>query len=287
MTRIRIGESVFLIPDEQWEDWVRRGRIPPEAWIFSPYWTRGTWRLAESLEVYHLFLPARSLRSDRPAPGLTQTIFAKRGLSMTEALTLINLLVTAVLFLVWRNDYDPQLWWLSRLLRNFVGDGRGFPAVLIPMFLHATPSHLFFNMIALLASGSVIEYFYGRWKMLASYIMAGYGGAALSLALREKTVLSVGASGAIFGLYGLALLFLLRHYRRFGARQRWKTVRIYLPILVLAVIPAIFGGDFYTHLGGFLSGCAIGVFLPPGPRIAYLTPGGEMDTPDPASIAQS
>lgn len=269
MTRIRINDSLFLIPDDQWEDWVRRGRIPADAWIHSPVWTEGVWRLAESLEVYHLFLPSKK-RAEPRAPGLTETIFRRRGLSVTETLAILNLLVMGVLFLAWKGAYEPRLWWLSRFLRSFVGEGAGFPAVIVPMFLHANPSHLFFNLIALLVSGTAVEYFFGRWKMLVSYLLAGYGGAALSLALRPKPVLTVGASGAIFGLYGLCLVFLLRHFRGFRERERWKAVRVYLPIMVLAIAPSIFGGDFYAHLGGFLTGCAIGLFLPPGERARFL-----------------
>ncbi len=270
MTHVRIGESLFLLPDAHWEEWVRSGRIPANAWIRSPVWTKGVWRLADSLEVYHLFLPTRTRDAGPPAPGLTDTVFTRRGLSTTEILVLLNLVVAGVLLLLWRELYEPRLWQLSRSLRSFVGPGTGFFVVLIPMFLHASPGHLLFNMLALLASGSVTEYFYGRWKVLISYLICGFLGAALSFILRPKPVLSVGASGAIFGLYGLALVFLLRNVRRFSRRQRWKAVRIYIPIMILAVVPSIFGGDFYAHLGGFLAGCAIGMFLPPGPRIVYL-----------------
>ena len=270
MTQIRIGGSIFLIPDEQWQDWVRRGRVPADAWIRSPVWTRGVWRLAESLEVYHLFLPTRSPKAAPRAPGLTETIFRRRGLSITEALILLNLLTAGVLVLLWREAYDPRLWSLARALRGWFGAGEGFPAVVVPLFLHAGPSHLFFNMVALLAAGSVAEYFYGSRKMLAVYLLCGFGGAFLSIFMRPKAVLSVGASGAIFGLYGLVLLFLLRHRKGFGERQRWKALRVYLPIMVIAIVPAIFGGDFYTHLGGFLTGCLLGAIVPPGPRLAYL-----------------
>jgi len=285
MTRIRIGASLYLIPDEDWEDWVRRGRVPPDAWVISPFWTQGTWRLAETMEVYHLFVPSRSELRDRPAPGITDIIFSRHGISITELLALLNLAIAACLYLIWRGDYEPHLWWLSQFMRRFVGDGRGFVAVIVPMFLHANLQHVFFNVIALLAAGTAVEYFYGRWKMLAGYLLAGYGGAALSFFARPKPLLSVGASGAIFGLYGLCLLLLLRHFRRFSVRQRWKTLRIYIPILVLAVIPAIFGGDFYSHLGGFLTGCVIGVFLPASPRIAFMYKRPEEVAPPPIEEA--
>jgi membrane associated rhomboid family serine protease len=277
LTHVRIGESLFSLPDEQWEIWVRSGRIPPEAWIRSPVWTRGVWRQADSLEVYHLFLPSLKRVSQRRAPGLSDTIFARRGLSTTEILLLANLAVSALLLLIWTDRYSIRLWELSRSLKGIVGTGEGFPAVLIPMFLHASPQHLFRNMIALVASGSMTEYFYGRWKMLVVYLLSGFGGAAFSMFLRPKPLLSVGASGAIFGLYGLGLAFLLRHLRRFGRRQRWKTMRIYLPIMVLVLVPSIFGADLLAHVGGFVTGFAIGLFLPPGPRIVYLT---DAETPE-------
>jgi membrane associated rhomboid family serine protease len=274
VTRIRIGENDYVIADEQWEESVRLGQIPPSAWILSPVWTQGVWRLADSLEVYHLFIPSRSPLHARPAPSVLDVIFPKRGLSLTETLILVNLLVTAALYLVWRDDYSARLWWLSQFLRRFVGDGRNFWAAGLAVFLHANPQHVFMNMVGLAAAGSVVEYFYGRWKMIVCYLMAGYGGAALSIALRDKPLLSVGASGAIFGLYGLVLLFVLRHMSRFTPQQRWKSARIYVPILVLAIVPSFAGErvDFYAHLGGFLTGCTIGLFLPPGPRIETITP---------------
>lgn len=283
MTRVRIGDREFLLPDEQWEEWVRMGRIPPTAWILSPVWTQGVWRLADSMEVYYLFVPSRSALRARPAPSVLEVIFPRRGLSITESLILVNLLLTAMLYLIWRDDYSARLWWLAQFLRTFVGDGRNFWAAGLAVFLHATPQHVFMNMVGLAAAGSVVEYFYGRWKMLVSYILAGYGGAALSLALRPKPLLSVGASGAVFGLYGLVLLFVLRHMRHFTPQQRWKSVRVYLPILILAIVPSFAGErvDFYAHLGGFLTGCAIGLFLTPGPRIEPIIAPREIPGPQP------
>ncbi|MFB3907247.1 MAG: rhomboid family intramembrane serine protease [Candidatus Eisenbacteria bacterium] len=270
MTRIRIGETQIDIPDESWEMWVRSGRIPADAWVLSPVWTQGVWRLADTLEVYHLYLPAPRPVPRARAPGLAATIFPRGGLSMTEMLVLANTVVIAVLYLVWKGAYEEHLFWFARFLRTFVGSGKGFFAALVPMFLHAGPQHFFFNMVSLVASGAVVEYFYGRWKLLFAYILSGYGGAALSLYLRPKPVLSVGASGAIFGLYGVTLVFLLLHSRRFTPRQRWKAARVYLPLMLIATVPAIFGADLFAHVGGFLTGCAVALFLHPGSRAAVL-----------------
>ena len=90
MTHIRIGESTFLLPDDHWEEWVRSGRIPADAWIRSPVWTKGVWRLADSLEVYHLFLPTVAREARPRAPGLTDTVFARSGLGIKHGICLSN-----------------------------------------------------------------------------------------------------------------------------------------------------------------------------------------------------
>jgi rhomboid protease GluP len=92
--------------------------------------------------------------------------------------------------------------------------------------------------------------------------VAGICGALFSL-LRPKEVLSVGASGAIMGLYGVILVFLLRYRARFTRRQRLKTTRIYLPLLGLALLPSIFQADLLSHVGGFLGGTLLALFVPP------------------------
>jgi rhomboid protease GluP len=273
LTRIKIGESLFEIPDEWWETYVRERRIPPDAWVLSPVWTNGAWRIADSLEVYHLFLPSPPRSLPAPAPGVTDTIFPRRGLSMTELLVLVNLAVTCILYLFWKDAYPERLRDLAGSLRGLLRSAPGYPSIIVPVFLHATPSHLFFNMVSLFASGGVIEYFYGRRKMVLAYLVCGIASIAFSVALRPRPFVSVGASGAVYGLYGLAVLFLLRNFRRFNAVQRWKTVRIYLPLASLAILPSIAGErtDFYAHLGGLLCGFLVGLILRPGPRLHVVT----------------
>lgn len=273
MTRIKIGESLFEIPDEWWETYVRERRIPPSAWIQSPVWTNGAWRQAESLEVYHLFLPSPPRALPAPAPGVAETIFPRRGLSMSELLVLLNMAVTCVLYLLWRDMFAIRLREFAVTLRDLLRTAPGIPAIVVPVFLHATPSHLFFNMMALFASGGVVEYFYGRRKMLAAYLVCGVASIAFSVVMRPRPFVSVGASGAIYGLYGVAVVFLLRNFRRFNAVQRWKTLRIYLPLAALAILPSIAGEmtDFYAHLGGLVCGMLVGAVLRPGPRLHVVT----------------
>lgn len=267
MTRIRIGEEILEISDLEWPHWVRAGRVPPDALILSAQWTKGTWRRAGDLEVYYLYLPPPA---ETAAPKITIPrhgpfgLFRGRGLAVTEALIALNVGISAALVLGWgAAHYEVRLWAFSASLRNQLRDG-GLHVLLIPLFLHASLQHLLSNMLSLLGAGALIEEFYGRGRMFALYLGSGLIGALLSL-FRTKEVLSVGASGAIFGLYGVALLFFLRERRRFSFRWRWKTLRVYLPFLALIVAPAIFNADLLSHVGGFLGGVLIALFIRPLP----------------------
>ncbi len=295
MTRLRHGDRTWEMPDPVWELWVRRGHVPPDALVLSEMWTRGVWRRAESLEVYHLYRPPTaeeraaalevspaSTRADaggsdpmrRAARDLPEAIWGA-GLSMTQILVLVNLLVSGALVWAWRENYDARLWALSGILRARLFAGF-LPAIVVPLFLHASAGHILGNMVGLTAGGAAVEEFYGRLRTLGLYFFAGLCGAAMSL-LRARElypegsgipvpVLTVGASGAIMGLYGVILVFLLRYRARFSDRQRMKTTRIYLPLLAIALLPSIFGHDLLSHVGGFLGGVLGALVVPPHPQ---------------------
>ena len=289
-TWLRIADRTWTMPDSVWELWVRRGHVPPDAMVISPQWTRGVWRRADSLEVYHLFAPgvpgagvraggiagrdpsdrspgspepledpSRALPGTRP-DGLPVALTG-RGVSVTQALLFANILISAALVWTWRSSYEPRLWAYSGELHTRLFSG-WLPALLPPLFLHASAQHLLGNMVGLVAGGAAVEEFYGRARTFLFYIFAGLCGAGLSL-LRPKEVLSVGASGAIMGLYGVMLVFLLRYRGRFSERQKMKTIRIYLPMLALALLPGLFQSDLMSHVGGFLGGLLLALILPP------------------------
>jgi membrane associated rhomboid family serine protease len=267
-TWIRFGGTTYQIHDAQWPHWVRMNHVPEDALVLSRQWTKGVWRRAASLEVFHLYRPSQDLRPiEEIAPPIPRRgpfgLFRGPGISMTESLMAINVLITVALFLAWRSDYSEQLWGMSEALRGKLFEG-WLPVLFIPLFLHANAAHIVSNMIALAGGGTVVEEYYGRKRTLLLYLIAGIAGALLSLT-REKPVLSVGASGAIMGMFGVALVFLLRERKHLRLPERWRASRIQLPFLLLLVIPSLFNADLLSHVGGFLGGAAGALFIKPLP----------------------
>ena len=119
------------------------------------------------------------------------------------------------------------------------------------MFLHAGIFHLFFNMYSLYIVGPRVEDFYGKWKFLLIYMISGISGGLLSVAMNNDSV-SVGASGAIFGLFG-ALLYFGYNYRGYiGSIIRSQI----LPIVIYNLFIGFFisGIDMWGHIGGLVGG---------------------------------
>ncbi|HHT38327.1 MAG TPA: rhomboid family intramembrane serine protease [Mollicutes bacterium] len=126
------------------------------------------------------------------------------------------------------------------------------------IFIHANPLHILMNMYALYILGSQIESFFGGFKFLAIYMFSGLMGSLLSMAFLGEAW-SIGASGAIFGLFG-ALLYFGYHYRVYlGSAMKERIIPILILNLILGfAIPNI---DQYAHLGGLVGGALMAMAL--------------------------
>ncbi len=126
-------------------------------------------------------------------------------------------------------------------------------------FLHADFGHLFFNMFALLVFAPPLEYLLKTPKYVVFYLICGIGGNLLSAAItnfqQDDYHLAVGASGAIYGVYGAFLFIALLRKSMLDAASR-KTVYI---ILAFGVIHSVVGYriDLWGHVGGALAGFAL------------------------------
>jgi membrane associated rhomboid family serine protease len=129
------------------------------------------------------------------------------------------------------------------------------------MFLHGGPLHLAFNLLALFVFGSDVEERMGSRAFIGYYLICGIGGALLSyaLALMLRTGVTVGASGAIFGV-ALAYAWFWPERRLYvfpvpvPVPVRWLIAFLVAFSLILAVLGANDGVAHLAHLGGFAAG---------------------------------
>lgn len=268
-----ITATELWIPEEAFESWVRDGRISPDTLVWSAEYGAAQWKPAGELEVFHLFRPEPE--PGPPVPGLADRLFPQRGFSGVELLLMSNILVAVGLLGVWQGAYGNELTLLLVHWQKQISQPWDFWRVVPTIFMHADAGHLMRNLVALLATGGAVEYFYGRRRTWIAYLTTGVFGALFSYLGHARPPLSVGASGAIFGLAGVMVAFLFRFYRRFSARQRWRTRRIYAPLVILLVLPALPQADYHAHGGGFLAGLLLGLWLPLAPSAESLleTPG--------------
>jgi rhomboid protease GluP len=123
-------------------------------------------------------------------------------------------------------------------------------------------NHLVSNAIALFILGMICEHAFGRAQYFLLYVLSGIGGSILSLLISEGP--SVGASGAIFGLQGAAIVLFRQHRDRILMRDR----RIGVVLLGWALYSIVTGWttpfvDNGAHIGGALSGALIARRLHP------------------------
>jgi len=125
------------------------------------------------------------------------------------------------------------------------------------MFLHAGLLHLAFNGYALWLFGRQVETAYGRTWMLLIYLVSGFLATVASYAFGPIQALGVGASGAIFGIFGafVAYNFRRRHLALAAANLRMAMTLILLNLLLAFGFARI---DWRAHLGGLIVGFLAG-----------------------------
>jgi rhomboid protease GluP len=130
--------------------------------------------------------------------------------------------------------------------------------------LHGGPAHILLNGVALFFAGAVLENVVGRAWFAAVFALTGVAGTAMSLALNPATLISVGASGAIMGLFAAAFAISYRYPVASPLRTFLQSgsLRVLIPSLI-PLFDGLFGQkiDFAAHLGGAIAGAVIGAFL--------------------------
>jgi rhomboid protease GluP len=116
------------------------------------------------------------------------------------------------------------------------------------------PIHLAFNMLALHSLGTPIETFLGRNKFLIIFFVSLIGGSITSAMFLGYNGYSIGASGAVFGLFGAWAVI----SRRIGAEVKSTLVIIGLNFVLGFTIGGV---DWRAHLGGLITGAVVTKFL--------------------------
>jgi len=183
---------------------------------------------------------------------------------ITPSLLALNVAVYAAMVLtgtsVWENGPDLMRWVVNSGPMTI--DHQQWWRLLTSTFLHIGIIHLAFNMWVLWGVGWVAERLFGNWMFLIVYILSGLGGSIANL-LWNPNVMSVDASGPIFGIVGATIAFLvLSNTSALGA-----VIVGNLGGLVLFTVCNLFYGlsrdgiEIAGHIGGLTMGLALGALL--------------------------
>jgi rhomboid protease GluP len=136
--------------------------------------------------------------------------------------------------------------------------------LLTAMFLHIGPMHLAFNAFALYSLGADLERYYGSVRFALIYFLSGLIGGVLYFVVGPPNVLSAGASGAVFGIVGAELAYIVSNRRLFGSMGRQRlTNLVFLLGINLVLGFTVSGINNIVHIGGFLAGLGLGFALTP------------------------
>lgn len=191
--------------------------------------------------------------------------------SFTKLIVILNGLVFAAMIFSGANpqNFDGQT--LINFGANFTPATLGGQPwrLLTYQFVHGDIWHIFLNMFCLWNLGQLAEQIYGEVKFLVLYIVTGIGAGIASLLLHPVT-LSVGASGAIFGIAGVLITTL--KFRKlpipdYVAQHYFHSVLRFagMNLVIGFALPFV---DNSAHIGGVLTGLALGFIMPLGGRVS-------------------
>ncbi|TFG06658.1 MAG: rhomboid family intramembrane serine protease [Promethearchaeota archaeon] len=171
---------------------------------------------------------------------------------ITQTLIIINIFSFIVFNIILPIEYILQL---AQINEKIIIDSE-YHRLITSMFLHANIMHIFSNMVALLIFGTAVEKNYYKWQYLIIYFLSGLIGNLFSLLLLPPETISLGASGAIFGLIGAAfILFIID-----GEKTLIIVGLIYLLYFIIASFSP--GINIWAHLFGLTGGLIFGyIFL--------------------------
>ncbi|MEU5200837.1 rhomboid family intramembrane serine protease [Streptomyces scabiei] len=151
--------------------------------------------------------------------------------------------------------------WVPELGTSLQGVAEGqWYRLVTSMFLHGSVTHILFNMLSLWWIGGPLEAALGRARYLTLYFASGLAGSALTYLLAAPNLPSLGASGAIFGLFGATGVLMRR------LRYDMRPLIILLVINLIFTFSPMFNIAWEAHVGGLVGGVLIGYAMVHAPR---------------------
>lgn len=189
-----------------------------------------------------------------------EDVFSKKKPVMTYIFMLICIVLYILSGLYSSNflELKPGVLYEFGALVNFNmmgNDIKELYRLVTSVFLHGGLIHLICNMYSLYVIGPQLECFFGKVKYTIIFIGSGVIGNLLSMAFLQDTYVSVGASGAIFGLLG-ALLYFGYHYRVYLSGVIKSQI---IPLIILNLIIGFIGTSInnLAHIGGLIGGVLV------------------------------
>lgn len=143
--------------------------------------------------------------------------------------------------------------------------------IVTAIFVHGGILHLFFNMYALYYLGTIVEHLYGPWRYIVIYAVSGVVGNLISLMFYYDAIV-IGASGALFGLAGIAVVAGFKSDTSYYMRGISVSL---IPMVIFNIVYGFIPGSHINnaaHLGGFATGVLLGYLIPVNFYSAYLSP---------------
>ncbi|NDK54839.1 rhomboid family intramembrane serine protease [Pontibacter sp. BT213] len=193
---------------------------------------------------------------------MLQSFVPRQGYYITPILLNSNLFVFIVMLLLGISFIDPEAGQLFAVGGNYgpyTLSGQWW-RLFTSTFIHAGIIHLALNMFALVSVGQQLEQLIGRIPFLIAYILCGLSGSLLSI-WWDGTRVGVGASGAIFGMFGLLLTLMALEQKLTWQEKKAMLANLGFVIGINLLFGMKGGIDNAAHAGGLIAGIILGAVL--------------------------
>ncbi|GAA0745071.1 rhomboid family intramembrane serine protease [Clostridium oceanicum] len=178
---------------------------------------------------------------------------------ITYSIIVINILFYIVTMFLSGNLFNSDINVLVMLGAkvNYLIDQGEYYRFITCMFLHGGLMHIALNMYALYAIGPLVESYYGKIKYLIIYFISGIVSSVFSYKFSDSV--SIGASGAIFGLLGATLILAYRNKHKIGKGFMQNIISVIVINLIIGL--SIHNVDNFGHIGGLIGGLLVSLII--------------------------